>query len=215
MPLGGVDRRRPRQAPRRRNCVLHTRSIELPPLMKSSEHISASYGIWIAAIAAVVIFLVDLTLPLGVAIPIAYVGLILFGLWIPQMGYTVGIAALASVLTVIDPFLSSPGGPVWMAAANRGIVIAVLWSTAVIVILYNHARREIRALRGMLAICASCKKVRGDEGFWKHMDEYIEDHSEVLLSHCLCPACQQKWFPELAERRSSVGPAKVTESSSL
>jgi len=183
----------------------------LAPLMKSFDNMPNSSRLWIAAIGGIAIFLVDLTVPLGVAIPIAYVGLILFGLWIPQTGYTVCVAAMASVLTILDPFLSPPGGPVWMAVANRGIVIAVLWSTAAIVVLYNHARGEIRALRGMLAICASCKKVRGDEGFWKHMDEYIEDHSEVLLSHCLCPACQQKWFPELAITRPSMSPVKVTE----
>ena len=194
-------------------CVLRRGGIELPlSLMKTLEQMPTSSRLWIATVAGAMIFLVDLALPLGVAIPIAYVGLILFGLWIPQAGYTVMAAAIASVLTVIDPFLSRPGGPVWMAAANRGIVIGVLWSTAAIVMLYNRARREIRTLRGMLAICASCKKVRGDEGFWKHMEEYIEDHSEVLLSHCLCPACQQKWFPELAGRRSSVNPVKVTES---
>src|SRR5262249_3621428 len=158
---------------------------------------------WIAAIAALAIFVVDLTLPLGVAIPIAYVGLILFGLWIPQPGYTVTAAAIATALTIIDPFLSPPGGQLWSAPAHPGVVVAVLWSTAAIVLLYNHARTEIGALRGMLAICASCKKVRGDQGFWKHMEEYIEDHSEVLLSHCLCPACQQKWFPELTAGGSS------------
>jgi len=180
--------------------------------MKSFEHMPASSRVWIAAIAATAIFVVDLTLPLGVAIPIAYVGLVLFGLWIPHPAYTVMAAAIATALTVIDPFLSPPGGPLWMAASNRGIVVAVLWSTAAIVVLYNHARKEIGTLRGMLAICASCKKVRGDQGFWKHMEEYIEDHSEVLLSHCLCPACQQKWFPELTARGSAAVPEKVTES---
>jgi len=181
--------------------------------MKTLEQIPTSSGLWIAAIAGTLIFLVDVALPLGVAIPIAYVGLILLGLWIPHAGYTVGVAAMASVLTFVDLFLSSSGGPMWLAAVNRGIVIGLLWSTAAIVVLYNRARGEIKALRGMLAICASCKKVRGDEGFWKHMEEYIEDHSEVLLSHCLCPACQQKWFPELTARRPSSIPTKVTESS--
>lgn len=181
--------------------------------MKTFEHIAAGSRLWIAAVAGALIFLVDLVLPLGVAVPIAYVGLILFGLWIPQSGYTVIATGITSILTLIDPLLSPPGGPMWMAAANRGIVIGVLWSTAAIVILYNRARGEIRTLRGMLAICASCKKVRGDEGFWKHMEEYIEDHSEVLLSHCLCPICQQKWFPELTARRPSSSPKTVTESS--
>lgn len=182
--------------------------------MKLLEQISLTSRLWVASgVGAVLIFLVDLALPVGVAIPIAYVGLVLVGLWIPETGYTIAAAATASVLTIVDVFLSPSGGPVWMAATNRGIVIAVLWSTAAIVILYNRAKREIRTLRGMLAICASCKKVRGDEGFWKHMEEYIEDHSEVLLSHCLCPACQQKWFPELAGARPTSDSIQVTESS--
>ena len=181
--------------------------------MKTFEQIPTTSRLWVAAAAGTLIFLADLAAPLGVAVPIAYVGLILFGLWMPQAGYTVAATVIASVLTVIDPFLSPPGGSIWMAAANRGIVIGVLWSTAAIVVLYNRARGELRTLRGMLAICASCKKVRGDEGFWKHIEEYIEDHAEVLLSHCLCPVCQQKWFPELTAGRPSSNPQQVTESS--
>jgi hypothetical protein len=182
--------------------------------MKAPDYMTAASRLWIAAISAFAVFLVDLTLPLGIAVPIAYVGLILLGLWVPQGWYTLTAAATTSLLTVVGALLSPPGGAIWMATINRAIVIGVLWSTATIVMLYSHARAEIKALRGMLAICASCKRVRGDEGFWKHMEEYIEDHSEVLLSHCLCPSCQSKWFPELAARQSASAPAPVTESTS-
>jgi hypothetical protein len=182
--------------------------------MNALDYMTTASRVWIAAVSALAVFVVDLLLPLGIAVPIAYVGLILLGLWVSQRWYTLAAAAATSLLTVVGALLSPPGGPIWTGTINRAIVIGVLWSTATVVMLYAHARAEIKTLRGMLAICASCKRVRGDEGFWKHMEEYIEDHSEVLLSHCLCPSCQTKWFPELAARQSPATPSAVTESRS-
>jgi len=58
-------------------------------------------------------------------------------------------------------------------------------------------REEIKILRGFIPICASCKKIRDDEGFWKDIEVYIEDHSEVEFSHSLCPECAKKLYPKI------------------
>ncbi len=71
----------------------------------------------------------------------------------------------------------------------------------------QKALSEIKTLRGILPICASCKKIRDDEGSWKQMESYIRDHSEAQFSHGLCPECAEKAREELKElkKRGSGG----------
>ena len=58
----------------------------------------------------------------------------------------------------------------------------------------EKAYREIKTLRGIIPICASCKKVRNDDGFWQQVEAYISDHSDVLFSHAICPECMEKVY---------------------
>lgn len=55
---------------------------------------------------------------------------------------------------------------------------------------------NVKTLRGLLPICASCKKIRDDQGYWKQLEEYIENHSEALFSHGLCPDCAEKLYAD-------------------
>ena len=61
------------------------------------------------------------------------------------------------------------------------------------------ALSEIRKLSGMLPICASCKKIRDDKGYWQQVEAYISTHSEVRFSHSVCPECARKLYPEYYE----------------
>ncbi len=54
---------------------------------------------------------------------------------------------------------------------------------------------EIRVLKGLIPICASCRKIRDDKGFWTQIDEYMRNHSEVEFSHGICPDCAMKLYP--------------------
>jgi len=58
------------------------------------------------------------------------------------------------------------------------------------------ALAKIKTLSGMLPICAHCKKIRDDKGYWNQIEEYIRDHSEVQFSHGLCPECAKELYPE-------------------
>jgi len=60
----------------------------------------------------------------------------------------------------------------------------------------QEAMSKIKTLSGMLPICASCKKIRDDRGYWKQLESYIRDHSEADFSHSLCPECAVKLYPE-------------------
>ena len=63
----------------------------------------------------------------------------------------------------------------------------------------QDAFSQIKILRGMLPICASCKKIRDDKGYWKQMEVYIRDHSEAEFSHGICPECAKKALEEIDE----------------
>ncbi|MFO0699896.1 MAG: response regulator [Nitrospira sp.] len=59
----------------------------------------------------------------------------------------------------------------------------------------QRALREVKVLRGLIPICASCKKIRNDGGFWQQIEEYIGEHSEAEFSHGICQPCLKKLYP--------------------
>ena len=61
----------------------------------------------------------------------------------------------------------------------------------------QQALKQVKTLSGMLPICASCKKIRDDKGYWNQIEEYIRTHSEAEFSHGICPDCARKLYPEL------------------
>ena len=63
----------------------------------------------------------------------------------------------------------------------------------------KEALDEVKKLSGLLPICASCKKVRDDKGYWNQIESYLLEHSEVHFSHGLCPECMEKLYPELVD----------------
>ena len=56
---------------------------------------------------------------------------------------------------------------------------------------------EIKILNGLIPICASCKKVRDDTGFWEQIEGYIRKNSEANFSHSICPDCHESLYPDL------------------
>jgi PAS domain S-box-containing protein len=55
---------------------------------------------------------------------------------------------------------------------------------------------KIKTLSGMLPICASCKNVRDDKGYWNQIETYIHNHSEAQFTHGICPECVKKLYPD-------------------
>ncbi len=63
----------------------------------------------------------------------------------------------------------------------------------------QDALTKIKRLRGLLPICASCKKIRDDKGYWNQIESYIRDHSEADFTHGICPECVKKLYPDFAD----------------
>jgi len=272
------------------------------------------------------VFVLDLALPLGIAVPMLYaIPLLLTSNALPRR-FTLGLAAVASCLTVLGFLLSSRGPELWPAVANRSLSLVTIWVTTILVILNKRAvqgqqdqeaqRRllleqlpailwvadtnltitfvqgrilstlglapegivgttvpeyfpleptsvpfathlralqgdpgsyvaifkertlrayvepmrtpngvitgcigialditeqkrleeqreqlieelrnaltDIKTLRGLLPICAWCKKIRDDRGYWTQIEQYIRAHSEAEFTHGICPECRQK-----------------------
>jgi hypothetical protein len=68
---------------------------------------------------------------------------------------------------------------------------------------FQEALSKVKQLSGLLPICASCKKIRDDQGYWNQIEEYIRKHSDADFTHGFCPACMEKLYPELAADQSS------------
>jgi len=60
----------------------------------------------------------------------------------------------------------------------------------------RHAFDQIKTLRGIIPICASCKKIRDDNGYWEQVEVYIQDHSDAEFSHGICPECVKELYPK-------------------
>ena len=60
----------------------------------------------------------------------------------------------------------------------------------------QDALAKVKTLSGLLPMCASCKKIRDDKGYWTHVEAYISEHSDADFTHGLCPECAKKLYPE-------------------
>jgi signal transduction histidine kinase len=61
----------------------------------------------------------------------------------------------------------------------------------------QSAMAEVKVLSGFLPICAACKKIRDDHGYWNQIESYIRDHSQAEFTHSICPDCASELYPEL------------------
>ncbi|MCX8117879.1 MAG: PAS domain S-box protein [Desulfobacterota bacterium] len=78
----------------------------------------------------------------------------------------------------------------------------------------QKALGEVKTLSGLLPICASCKKIRDDKGYWNQIESYIMKHSQAQFSHSLCPECLRKLYPELNGEEDATFPPPSPETSS-
>ena len=60
----------------------------------------------------------------------------------------------------------------------------------------KDALAKVRKLSGLLPICASCKKIRDDKGYWRQVEVYIKDHTDAEFTHGYCPECAAKLWKE-------------------
>lgn len=113
--------------------------------------------------------------------------------------YTMFITPPVSLALAGETYLlTTPGSSIYTSESS--IILIVLLSSLVMAALasallqrsrYNayRAMRQVKTLSGLIPICASCKKIRDDGGFYTQLEQYIREHSDAEFSHGLCPQC--------------------------
>ncbi len=66
----------------------------------------------------------------------------------------------------------------------------------------QDALAKVKLLSGLIPICAACKKVRKDNGFWEQIEVYIRNHSEAEFTHGICPTCTERLYPGLLKNKN-------------
>ena len=66
----------------------------------------------------------------------------------------------------------------------------------------QKALAEIKTLKGFIPICASCKKIRDDEGYWNRLEAYISKHTDAVFTHGICPDCAEQYKAEIRDMRN-------------
>jgi len=77
------------------------------------------------------------------------------------------------------------------AEAERELVISEL----------QEALQRVKTLQKLMPICASCKRIRDDKGYWSQLEEYLVQHSDVEFSHSICPECAKRLYPDFYRAR--------------
>ena len=93
---------------------------------------------------ALMIFIFDLMVPLGIAGGVPYVAVVLLGIWYPKIRHIYILAELATILTIAGFFLSPPGGTLWVVMTNRGIALFSIWITAFLIAKWMKTEKELR-----------------------------------------------------------------------
>jgi DNA-binding response OmpR family regulator len=64
----------------------------------------------------------------------------------------------------------------------------------------KEALAKVKLLSGLIPICASCKKIRDDQGYWTQIEAYLKQHSEADFTHGICPDCMKELYPDLYDK---------------
>jgi hypothetical protein len=112
------------------------------------------------------------------------------------IGLTISILMLSGIHLIKPLFTSLARSEEELRALNVKLA-AFSQEQETLIAELQKALASIKTLKGMLPICASCKKIRDDKGYWNQIEAYVSEHSEAEFTHALCPECAKTLYPEL------------------
>jgi hypothetical protein len=136
-------------------------------------------------------------------------------------GFMVSIMA-ALVWFLVDITSGHPYSSVWLGMWNAGTRLVSFFAITLAVSRVKEllaseressaqlqaALDQVQELRGLLPICAWCKKVRNDTGYWEQIETYVSGHSKAEFSHGICPECAKKHYPEFCDDETASEPSR-------
>jgi len=88
-----------------------------------------------------------------------------------------------------------------IVGGGNALATAILFGALVIYIRrLEKALREIKALKGLLPICSNCMKIRGQDGKWHRLEDYMSERADVTFTHGICPECSQELYGDEEQR---------------
>ncbi len=63
----------------------------------------------------------------------------------------------------------------------------------------QKALKDVKELKGLLPVCANCKKIRDDQGYWQQLEAYLQTNSDIEVTHSICPECAKRLYPEFVD----------------
>ena len=113
-------------------------------------------------------------------------------------------AALDSTVQGEWKFVSNDGSEKTIAWSNISGYFPILgwksWKVGLDITQLKQTIAKVKTLSGLLPICAHCKKIRDDQGYWNQIESYIRQHSEAEFSHSICPECMDKLYPRFSKK---------------
>lgn len=68
----------------------------------------------------------------------------------------------------------------------------------------TEALEAVKQLRGLLPICSHCKNIRNDQGYWSSVEQFLQEHTDAMLTHGLCPKCAHELYPDIFSEQDSL-----------
>lgn len=136
------------------------------------------------------------------------------GITVSSMLISVGIRGIISLFSgfthnLIQNLIIAAIVPLLIAPVMSYIFVGLLaqidkaeQENAKLVVELQNALATAQTLSGLLPICATCKKIRDDTGYWHQVEEYIRDHAEVDFSHGICPDCVKDIQDQIAKLKN-------------
>ena len=161
-----------------------------------------------AAISVIVLIADYFTGP-GIQFPIAFAVPVVATSWYRGFRWGMTLAALLPAARIgFECSWTLPPDRLAIAV-NYVIRVLVLGGLAYLVHHVAVLSREVKTLRGILPICSNCKKIRTEDGNWKQLEAYLEEHSSADFTHGLCAECAERLYPQYFKGRTDAdGPTR-------
>jgi len=168
--------------------------------INSIEKLNKQRTITLCILLALIVLVIDYITGKSVEFPILYGLPVGIAAWRSQKNTAITLAIFLPLVRVGFHFPWQETQSIALAVLNALIVVMVLilytylvdrvaWQTSAL-------EKKVRILEGILPICASCKRIRNENGEYEQIEEYITERTEASFSHGICQECSKKLYPE-------------------
>ena len=173
--------------------------------------------ITIGFVLVVILGIFDFITGYEISFSIFYLAPITFVTWLSERRLGFAVASISALVWLGADIASGHGFthpliPFWNALMRLGFFLTVVTILSRLKFSYEEQMRvsrelqesidKVKILSGLIPICAWCKKVRNDKGYWQQVEAYITENSEASFTHGMCQECKEKELQALRQQKS-------------